>query len=925
MQYLSFYQRYFPDISTNIRKENVVCPFHDDKEPSCSLDKESGLWYCHSCKDGGDIFSFYMRYHNCSFSKAKNDIVGNTQYHILTDTEVREAHERLLNSEPLQKMLYLKRGWNLATIKKYQLGWSDERVFIPIRANDGTLYNIRKYDVLHKSKQKFIGIEGYNQIRLFPQEALSEETIFICAGEPDTLLARQFGFNAITFTGAEGVFRYELLPFFKDKIVYILYDVDTAGQNGAKILANKLTEYAKETYIIHLPEKLLPSNGDFTDLVFYCATNEKELNKVWNPCVELAEKIEKPLTDIDLIHQEVIFYDAVKDEFFNKAITFKATAIGKNMSPYFTPKFVSLKCGYSKGDSCKSCLMFITGGQHDVKIPDAESLNLIKCTSVEQKNRIKDIAGIQHCNRFDMEVQTQTIEEVFIVPVINSDRIDQQFTPRKVYTTGHNLLLNKIYKFSGKTISDPKTQEATHLFTQQEPELSALDTFQLSKIDIENLQLFKPEEDTVEGIQTKIKSICKDITYNIPEVIIGREALIFAYDLVFHSVLSFKFLGSKVNKGLVELLALGDTRTGKTQTALKMCKHYKVGEYITLETATVPGLIGGMATSGRDSIFSWGVLPINDGRLVILDEVNGLDTRDISNLSAIRDTGIAERTIVGSPRKTSARVRLIWISNPRATGRRIENYTSGVEAIRELIGRAEDIARFDFAIIIAKQDVATERINARNYTRVDHIYTSELCNRLMLWAWSRRENQIKFLPETEQLILDYAIEMSKHFTDVIPLVQGTVQRIKLAKLSVALACRLFSTEDGNTVIVKPEHIKFIYLYLNQIYESPYFGYGDYSVLKKEESEVSHLDEVKKFILSFVNPDQFLSRMLNANTLLFDDLMDFADISRDQAKMFKQLLVANNCIKRQKSYFIKTPSFVSFLKKTSEGRREVVND
>jgi len=922
VQYLSFYQKYFPNLTGNTRKINVLCPFHEDKKPSLSLDLESGLWYCHSCQRGGDHFLFYMKYHNCSFTKAKNDIVGNAEFHVLTDTEVEDAHQKLLDAENIQKLLLLKRGWNLETIKKYELGWSEERVLIPIRDANGKLLNIRKYDVFHRTKQKFTGIKGYNQIRLWPQEALKESTVVICAGEPDAILARQHGINAITFTGGEGAFRQELLPAFQDKKVYIVYDIDKAGKTSAKLLANKLVEYASEVYIISLPEEGLPENGDFTDLIFYCAENQKNLVDVWNPCVEHAKKIEKPLNLEDLEYQEVSFYEAVCEDFYNKYIQFKAIAVGKNLSPYFAPIKFKVKCNFTKGDKCKSCILFATGGQHEIRISEAQALELIKCSSTEQKTKIKNLIGIHGCNQFEVEVETQTIEEVFISPVIDSERIDQQFILRKVYTKGHNLQLNKTYNFFGKTINDPKTQEATHLFTKQQPEISDLETFKLSKVDIDNLQIFKPTKNTVEGVEKKVQEICRDLTYNVPEVIVGRENLIFAYDLVFHSVLAFKFANSKVHKGLAEALVLGDTRTGKTKTATKLCQHYKAGEYITLETATIPGLIGGMSQIGRDVTFSWGVLPINDGRMVILDEVNGLDLRNISNLSAIRDTGIAERTVVGSTRKTSARVRLIWISNPRATGKRIESYTSGVEAIRELIGKAEDIARFDFAIIAAKQDVDAEKINAYYRGKVEHLFTSELCNKILMWAWSRKERHIHFKPETEKLILKYAVEMSEKYTDVIPLVQGSIQRIKLAKLSVALACRLFSTDDGKNVIVKPEHAEYIYLYLNQIYDSPYFGYGDYSVFKKEEDQVSHLDEIKKLILSLQEPDQFINRMLNANSILFDDLMDFADISRDQAKVLRQSLVANNCLRRYKSYYLKTPDFVSFLKKLMAERKGV---
>jgi len=309
--------------------------------------------------------------------------------------------------------------------------------------------------------------------------------------------------------------------------------------------------------------------------------------------------------------------------------------------------------------------------------------------------------------------------------------------------------------------------------------------------------------------------------------------------------------------------------------------------------------------------------------LVVLDETNGLNTEDIENLSAIRDRGIAERTIVGATRKTSARVRLIWISNPRGKNRRIENYTSGIQAIGELIGRAEDISRFDFAVIVTSQDVSNARINVITHPHVEHKYTSFLCNKLLMWAWSRKHDQVIFDKGVEKIIMDYAKEMGAKYSESIPLVQGSVQRTKIAKLAVALACRLFSTTDGNRVIVKAEHVETIVKFLYDTYDSKYFGYGDYSLFQKEENQLGEWDYIKKLITKMENPQQFINKVLNSDTILFEDLMDFANYSRDQTKTLKQSLVATNCIKRHKSYYIKTPEFITFLKKLIENIKEKV--
>ncbi|HBH13837.1 MAG TPA: hypothetical protein DDX29_12125 [Clostridiales bacterium] len=913
MKFLEFYKRYFPDLKETVRKQNVICPFHADSDPSCSLDLEEGLYYCHSCNIGGDIFDFYMKYHRCSFTKAKNDILGNQKAPVLTPTEAKVAHEKLLSSPDLQKLLLVKRGWTIQTIIDFKLGWSDERVYIPIHNKDGRLLNIRKYDVLHKTKQKFLGIEGHNQVRLWPEDILRQEIVIIFGGEPDTILATQMGLPAVTFANGEGTFRAELLPSFENKKVYICYDVDDAGAKGAKVLSEAISKFAAETYVINLPHKILPVKGDFTDLVLYCIDQSVDFTATWNKCVENAIRIDYVEVVDNKDYEEIDYYAAVSEDYYGKDVTYRAMAIGKNFSPFFAPKKLHLSCETTRGDTCKNCILFFVGGKYVKEIDESQSLDLIKCTQGEQKNKIKTLCGIHNCNQFKMEMDTQTIEEIFVAPMIDSERIDRQFIVRKCYSKGHNLQINKAYRFKGKTIPDAKTQEATQLFVSAEPEMSNLELFQLEPKDIDDLRIFNPRINSYAGIDERTYEISRDLSYNIPEVIIGRENLLFGYDLVFHSVLRFKLLDSVVAKGWTEMLAIGDTRTGKTKTAVKLCHHYRVGEYVTLESATLPGLVGGMSQVGRDVTFSWGVLPINDGRLVLLDEANGLDPAGISNLSSIRDNGVAERTVVGSTRKTTSRVRLIWISNPRST-KSISYYSTGVEAIRELMGRAEDISRLDFAIVVAKEDVGIEKINTASHKKPEHKYTSELCHKLIMWTWSRKEENIKFTKDAEDEILKSAIDMSNKYSDAIPLVQGSVQRIKIAKLAVALACRLFSTEDGINVIVHKEHVQFITYYLQQIYDSPYFGYLDFSNNKRDESKISDIDGIEKEIRLLDDSERFVNKMLATNTILYDDLVDFSGKSRDYVKDLKSKLVAGNCITRRKTFYIKTPEFIKLLKR-----------
>lgn len=47
-----------------------LCPFHQEKTPSFSVDPELQLFYCFGCNTGGDVFKFVMLYEKLEFPDA---------------------------------------------------------------------------------------------------------------------------------------------------------------------------------------------------------------------------------------------------------------------------------------------------------------------------------------------------------------------------------------------------------------------------------------------------------------------------------------------------------------------------------------------------------------------------------------------------------------------------------------------------------------------------------------------------------------------------------------------------------------------------------------------------------------------------------------------------------------------------------------
>lgn len=58
------------------RNHMAVCPFHQEKTPSMSLDVARGLFYCHGCHVKGDIFTFVQENEGLSFPEAMERLAG---------------------------------------------------------------------------------------------------------------------------------------------------------------------------------------------------------------------------------------------------------------------------------------------------------------------------------------------------------------------------------------------------------------------------------------------------------------------------------------------------------------------------------------------------------------------------------------------------------------------------------------------------------------------------------------------------------------------------------------------------------------------------------------------------------------------------------------------------------------------------------
>ena len=899
--FLELYEQLGIKVSRTTEHEvQAPCPFHGDETPSLSINLDTGLFKCFAanCGKGGNFekFQIYLEELNHQLT--------------IDPKEIETKHQALLSNEPAMVWLHKERGLTDETIKKYSLGFDAGRLWIPI--HDGRSFvNVRRHSWQGKSSygKTLSYAVGYGSVRLWPQESLKTNEIWLCEGELDCLVLLQSGLMACTTTGGAGAWKDEWLPQFLYKKVNIVYDVDEAGLEGARKVAGKLLPVAKSVKLITLPVK--SPYKDITDLFVKLGKDREELIRL-EAATDALVFHEAPAKDIKVY--DVDLHGASQQEMVGKQVRLKVVVAGKDLAPFSAPKEARFTCRMGLR-ICNGCSIARNNGVMQVNIPATNPglLKLINCNEDMQRVHIRKLVGIvPTCPRFDYEVSSyHNIEELKLLPELDyTPDVDTEYVIRNGYYIGDGIRTNQSYQAEGLVMPHPATQYVTFLFPKMQLTKTSVQSYQANQQSADRLSVFQTRSPGKS--MDRWKDISADLTMNVTRIY-QRDDLIYATDLVLHSVLGFNFQEQPISRGWLEGLIIGDTRCGKSETVKALVRHYKMGEIVTGENVSYAGLIGGLQQTQKRWSITWGKLPLNDRRALVIDEVSGMQVTDIERMSGTRSSGIAEISKIQTER-TMARVRLLWVSNPRSA-RALNTYDSGANVIKELIGKPEDIARFDFCLMVSTSEVPSDVINQRNIMRLSHRFTSDLCHELLLWTWSRTRDQVIFEEEAVEACLDQASLFSKTYSAELPLVEPNEQRIKFARLGASVAARMFSTEDGINLKVKAEHIEIAANLLQRWYSNTNFNYRFYSEVKLKELDLNPDDAIIVKNVIYPYGIKFCRSLLGHTYIKLSDIEDLTGRDRKDAKMILSTLVQCGAFRRKTYGYSKTPGFIKLLHET----------
>ncbi|MGE5545495.1 MAG: DNA primase, partial [Solirubrobacterales bacterium] len=128
------------------REHQGLCPFHNEKTPSFTVNEDKGFFHCFGCGAHGDAIGFEMRAGHLSFTEAVERLASELGLEVpaATPEERRQEQRRaslhdameaacvffehqLLGPAGREGLAYLKnRGLSDATIARFRLGWAPD-------------------------------------------------------------------------------------------------------------------------------------------------------------------------------------------------------------------------------------------------------------------------------------------------------------------------------------------------------------------------------------------------------------------------------------------------------------------------------------------------------------------------------------------------------------------------------------------------------------------------------------------------------------------------------------------------------------------------------------------------------------------------------------------------------------------------------
>ncbi|MFR7766532.1 MAG: CHC2 zinc finger domain-containing protein [Lachnospiraceae bacterium] len=137
------------DVKPKGRGYWALCPFHNDRNPSLSINREGQYFHCFVCGVGGNAIRFIMKYESCSFMEAVETLAKRAGLEVRQKRRNDAAYERkkgktdslrrlprsrafyhasLMSEKGLAQKISRKQGIGLSAVRRFSMGYSPDGI-----------------------------------------------------------------------------------------------------------------------------------------------------------------------------------------------------------------------------------------------------------------------------------------------------------------------------------------------------------------------------------------------------------------------------------------------------------------------------------------------------------------------------------------------------------------------------------------------------------------------------------------------------------------------------------------------------------------------------------------------------------------------------------------------------------------------------
>jgi len=326
--------KYSIEITGETRDEYICgCPFHEDKTPSFSINKETGLWICFTCNSlgleegSGNFVKLVMLLESCSYESAKKIIYKNEDAETVVErltkkinNVINKEHEVIIKNLDIKIELpqefelftdikqcpkYLLNRLHWKTITHFKLGICREgyyknRIIIPIYHNEEIVgFQARWIGNADEAEVKrYLFASGFvTNNYLFNYDGVKDcKALILVEGSINVMSMREKNFSAVAAFSAKdlSIRQLKLLVDLGLDELIICFDNDrnNVGQTSAKRNMKKLRNYF-DVSIMSLPLEKDPNDLDEQQLKAIYNSRYYEKRTLWLKSLIMANSSEE--------------------------------------------------------------------------------------------------------------------------------------------------------------------------------------------------------------------------------------------------------------------------------------------------------------------------------------------------------------------------------------------------------------------------------------------------------------------------------------------------------------------------------------------------------------------------------------------------------------------------------------------------------